>query len=68
MYKTGGDDIKLKSAYLGNNVKSMHLSVQESLKKLRTTYIDILYVHWVGRHRSRMRLNTTNMYAVGLDD
>ncbi|KAH9891593.1 aryl-alcohol dehydrogenase [Cubamyces lactineus] len=46
MYKTGGDDIKLKSAYLGNNVKSMHLSVEESLKKLRTTYIDILYVHW----------------------
>lgn len=68
MYKTGGDDIKLKSAYLGNNVKSMHLSVEESLKKLRTTYIDILYVHWVSRNRSRMRLNTTNMYAVGLDD
>ena len=25
----------------------MHVSVEESLKKLRTTYIDILYVHWV---------------------
>ena len=24
----------------------MHLSVEESLKNLRTTYIDILYVHW----------------------
>ncbi|KAF8134690.1 NADP-dependent oxidoreductase domain-containing protein [Mycena galopus ATCC 62051] len=24
----------------------MHLSVEASLKKLRTTYIDILYVHW----------------------
>ena len=49
MYKTSGDDIKQKSAYLGNNVKSMHLSVEESLKKLRTTYIDILYVPWVSR-------------------
>ena len=24
----------------------MHLSVEASLKKLRTDYIDILYVHW----------------------
>ena len=24
----------------------MHMSVEASLKKLRTTYIDILYVHW----------------------
>ncbi|EJD48030.1 aryl-alcohol dehydrogenase [NADP+] [Auricularia subglabra TFB-10046 SS5] len=32
--------------YLGNNAKSMHISVRDSLKKLRTDYIDILYVHW----------------------
>ena len=25
----------------------MHISVEASLKKLRTSYIDILYVHWV---------------------
>ena len=25
----------------------MHISVEDSLKKLRTDYIDILYVHWV---------------------
>ena len=24
----------------------MHVSVEASLKKLRTSYIDILYVHW----------------------
>ena len=24
----------------------MHISVEASLKKLRTNYIDILYVHW----------------------
>ncbi|KAJ7066839.1 arylalcohol dehydrogenase [Mycena belliarum] len=32
--------------YTGNNIKSIHVSVEASLKKLRTTYIDILYVHW----------------------
>ncbi|KAJ7479824.1 NADP-dependent oxidoreductase domain-containing protein [Mycena latifolia] len=35
-----------KVHYTGNNAKSMHISVEASLKKLRTTYIDILYVHW----------------------
>ncbi|KAE9383091.1 Aldo/keto reductase [Gymnopus androsaceus JB14] len=28
------------------NAKSLHLSVEASLKKLRTDYIDILYLHW----------------------
>lgn len=42
----GEPEIKQKTLYAGNNVKSMHISVQASLKKLRTTYIDILYVHW----------------------
>ncbi|KAH9169409.1 YNL331Cp-like protein, partial [Lactarius sanguifluus] len=31
--------------YSGNNTKSLHLSVDASLKTLRTTYIDILYAH-----------------------
>jgi aryl-alcohol dehydrogenase-like predicted oxidoreductase len=25
----------------------MHLSLEASLKKLRTSYVDILYVHWL---------------------
>jgi len=33
-------------AYGGNNKKSMQLSVRDSLKKLQTDYIDLLYVHW----------------------
>ncbi|KAJ7148323.1 aryl-alcohol dehydrogenase [Mycena filopes] len=37
--------IKQKELYLGNNVKSMKLSIEGSLKKLRTTYIDIFYAH-----------------------
>ena len=28
-------------------MKSLHVSVEASLKKLRTDYIDILYLHWV---------------------
>jgi aryl-alcohol dehydrogenase-like predicted oxidoreductase len=30
----------------GNHSKSLLLSVRDSLKKLRTDYIDLLYVHW----------------------
>ena len=39
--------IKTKINYGGNSSKTMHLAVEASLKKLRTSYIDILYVHWV---------------------
>lgn len=30
----------------GNGTKSLHLSLEASLKKLKTSYIDLLYVHW----------------------
>ncbi|KAK7424183.1 hypothetical protein QQZ08_008789, partial [Neonectria magnoliae] len=36
----------LQSNFIGNSAKSMYLSVRDSLKKLRTDYIDMLYVHW----------------------
>ena len=32
--------------YVGNNLKNLKLSIEASLKKLRTSYIDILYVHF----------------------
>ncbi|WVQ63504.1 uncharacterized protein L199_001657 [Kwoniella botswanensis] len=32
--------------YVGNAKKNLRLTVDSSLKKLRTSYIDILYVHW----------------------
>ncbi|ETI28754.1 hypothetical protein G647_01205 [Cladophialophora carrionii CBS 160.54] len=32
--------------YSGNHKKSLHLSVRDSLQKLQTDYIDLLYVHW----------------------
>lgn len=45
-YKHGDTTIKHKATYIGNHVKSMHLSVEASLKKLRTDYINIFYIHW----------------------
>ncbi|RYO80970.1 hypothetical protein DL762_007376 [Monosporascus cannonballus] len=32
--------------FTGNGSKSLHASVEASLKKLQTDYIDLLYVHW----------------------
>lgn len=32
--------------YAGNHKKSLRTSLDASLKKLRTDYIDVLYVHW----------------------
>ncbi|THU81634.1 arylalcohol dehydrogenase [Dendrothele bispora CBS 962.96] len=45
-FKTMDPNIAQTTNYVGNNTKSMHVSVRHSLKKLRTDYIDILYVHW----------------------
>lgn len=36
----------IQSNYGGNSAKSLHISVEASLKKLQTTYIDLLYVHF----------------------
>ncbi|KAJ8595230.1 Aldo/keto reductase [Rhizopogon salebrosus TDB-379] len=44
-FKRGSSEAQ-KVSYTGNNVKSMRISTEASLKKLRTSYIDILYLHW----------------------
>jgi aryl-alcohol dehydrogenase-like predicted oxidoreductase len=36
----------VKANFTGNHLKSLRLSVESSLKRLRTSYLDILYVHW----------------------
>ncbi|TFK36185.1 NADP-dependent oxidoreductase domain-containing protein [Crucibulum laeve] len=45
-YKKRDPSIQQGIMYVGNNAKSLHISVEESLKKLRTSYIDLLYLHW----------------------
>ena len=45
-YVRGNDQIRQKVLYTGNNLKSMYISLEASLKKLRTSYVDIYYVHW----------------------
>ena len=53
--KRMNDGVKIKINYGGNATKNMHVAVEESLKKLRTSYIDILYVHiweWGSRYES----------------
>lgn len=37
---------RVRVNYAGNSTKSLHLSLEASLKKLQTSYIDLLYVHW----------------------
>lgn len=32
--------------HCGNHKRSMHMSVRDSLRKLQTDFIDILYLHW----------------------
>lgn len=37
---------KIQSNFGGNGMKSMKVSVENSLRQLKTGYIDILYLHW----------------------
>ncbi|KAK7451178.1 putative aryl-alcohol dehydrogenase aad14 [Stygiomarasmius scandens] len=45
-FKVMDPEIQQTDNYVGNSTKSMIVSVRHSLKKLRTDYIDIFYVHW----------------------
>ncbi|KAI9729193.1 MAG: hypothetical protein M1834_007100 [Cirrosporium novae-zelandiae] len=40
------DGNPMKSNLGGNTAKALHISVESSLKRLQTGYIDVLYVHW----------------------
>lgn len=41
-----GWDKHINANFVGSGTKSLRMSVRDSLKKLGTDYIDILYVHW----------------------
>ncbi|KAH8594366.1 NADP-dependent oxidoreductase domain-containing protein [Bisporella sp. PMI_857] len=45
-FRGGHGDKEILINTAGNGTKSLHLSLEASLKKLQTTYIDLLYVHW----------------------
>ncbi|KZO93378.1 norsolorinic acid reductase [Calocera viscosa TUFC12733] len=45
-YRAARNDAKIYSNYTGNQKKSLMLSLRDSLEKLQTTYIDIMYIHW----------------------
>ncbi|KAH6676695.1 NADP-dependent oxidoreductase domain-containing protein [Halenospora varia] len=45
-YRAGKGDKEIIINAAGNGTKSLHLSLEASLKKLQTSYIDLLYVHW----------------------
>lgn len=45
-YKVHSERHKIQSNFGGSGTKSLHLSVEASLKKLQTSYIDLLYVHY----------------------
>ncbi|EKM55567.1 uncharacterized protein PHACADRAFT_95833 [Phanerochaete carnosa HHB-10118-sp] len=43
-YRRGKDG--QHSCFVGNSAKSVRNSIEDSLRKLRTDYVDILYIHW----------------------
>ncbi|KAG0652581.1 Dothistromin biosynthesis norB [Hyphodiscus hymeniophilus] len=45
-FRVGYGDKEILVNTAGNGAKSLHVSLEASLKKLQTSYIDLLYVHW----------------------
>ncbi|TPX71365.1 hypothetical protein SpCBS45565_g01133 [Spizellomyces sp. 'palustris'] len=45
-YKSYKRDQTIQANYVGNSRKSLVVAVEDSLRKLQTDYIDVLYVHW----------------------
>jgi aryl-alcohol dehydrogenase-like predicted oxidoreductase len=41
-----GYEGRINSNFGGNSTKTLHVTLEDSLKKLQTNYIDVLYVHW----------------------
>ncbi|KNC97827.1 uncharacterized protein SPPG_06823 [Spizellomyces punctatus DAOM BR117] len=45
-YKSYKRDQTIQTNYVGNSRKHLIVSLEDSLRKLQTDYIDVLYVHW----------------------
>ncbi|KZT21949.1 aryl-alcohol dehydrogenase [Neolentinus lepideus HHB14362 ss-1] len=50
VHARGDPSIKQYPAYVGNHVKNLKLTLETSLKRLRTSYVDILYLHYWDLH------------------
>lgn len=46
MYRGHADGKGKTVNHCGNHKRSLHMSVRDSLRKLQTDWIDILYLHW----------------------
>lgn len=45
-YRKGSKPGAQQSNYVGNSTKSMVMSLEASLRKMQTNYVDVFYVHW----------------------
>lgn len=45
-HRTSDPSINIRVNYGGNGIKSLKLTLEDSLKRLQTDYIDIFYLHW----------------------
>ncbi|KAL8348190.1 hypothetical protein RB598_001482 [Gaeumannomyces tritici] len=45
-FRAGQGGVEIMANSTGNSTKSLRTSVDASLRKLQTSYIDLLYVHW----------------------
>ncbi|KAF3022392.1 hypothetical protein E8E14_003191 [Neopestalotiopsis sp. 37M] len=45
-YRLHEKQIKIQSNFGGNGTKSLRLTLENSLRNLQTSYIDLYYVHW----------------------
>ncbi|QUC17310.1 uncharacterized protein UV8b_01551 [Ustilaginoidea virens] len=45
-FRDGPDQPRIMANFTGNGTKSLRVSLDASLRKLQTDYVDILYVHW----------------------
>jgi aryl-alcohol dehydrogenase-like predicted oxidoreductase len=50
--KMNDASVEQRVNYGGNNLKTLKLSFEASLRNLRTTYVDIFYLHYWDLHTS----------------